>query len=339
MTPERRDITSQWMDPTQLGEDYVLQFKIKNGPLLRAIRIRFTTIKGFCEASGINQSIVYKYLALRLAPISKTGKWKPSALKMGRCLRLPPDCLFPEIHLQNVLARSSGELDVSREEIELMIEQQGAPSPEAILINDEVQRTLSGLLNELTPRQERVIRRRFGFDKEPATLEEIAREFDLSRDRVRQIEAKAIRKLRHVSRIRKLQNAGVEMEIDDDRPPPPPPPPPPPIELNVPLGPPPPLSPLLDGFLTTLSVRISVAEQIAKGKPLVEVMAKMGIPVEYHNRKAMYDALRTMALRVLTHINASHQLIEELKGMTLSSLLRLAKITGWPADEPEEIAP
>ncbi len=66
---------------------------------------------------------------------------------------------------------------------------------------------LSGVLGTLTPREEKVLRLRFGLeDGKPRTLEEVGREFNVTRERIRQIEAKALRKLRHPSRSKKLKD-------------------------------------------------------------------------------------------------------------------------------------
>ena len=66
---------------------------------------------------------------------------------------------------------------------------------------------LSDVLSTLTPREEKVLRLRFGLeDGRPRTLEEVGKEFNVTRERIRQIEAKALRKLRHPSRSRKLKD-------------------------------------------------------------------------------------------------------------------------------------
>ena len=66
---------------------------------------------------------------------------------------------------------------------------------------------LMQVLSTLTPREEKVLRLRFGIDDgRQRTLEEVGKEFNVTRERIRQIEAKALRKLRHPSRSRKLKD-------------------------------------------------------------------------------------------------------------------------------------
>ena len=82
-----------------------------------------------------------------------------------------------------------------------------APIPAEAASQTLLKEQLADVLKTLTPREEKVLRLRFGLeDGRPRTLEEVGKEFNVTRERIRQIEAKALRKLRHPSRSRKLRD-------------------------------------------------------------------------------------------------------------------------------------
>ena len=82
-----------------------------------------------------------------------------------------------------------------------------APAPADVAAFTLLKEQLMEVLDTLTPREEKVLRLRFGLDDGKArTLEEVGREFNVTRERIRQIEAKALRKLRHPSRSKKLKD-------------------------------------------------------------------------------------------------------------------------------------
>ncbi|NLA74387.1 MAG: sigma-70 family RNA polymerase sigma factor, partial [Deltaproteobacteria bacterium] len=80
-------------------------------------------------------------------------------------------------------------------------------SPGDAVVNHSRGEQTRKVLTSLTPREEKVLRMRFGIgEKSDHTLEEVGRDFNVTRERIRQIEAKALRKLRHPSRSRKLKS-------------------------------------------------------------------------------------------------------------------------------------
>jgi len=86
------------------------------------------------------------------------------------------------------------------------IEDRGVISPAEAVININLKEQTDAVLKTLTPREEKVIKMRFGLDDgSEHTLEEVGQSFAVTRERIRQIEAKALRKLRHPSRSRKLR--------------------------------------------------------------------------------------------------------------------------------------
>src|SRR3990172_232096 len=81
------------------------------------------------------------------------------------------------------------------------------PSPIEAASRELLKENIEEVLSSLTDREAKVLRMRFGLDgKNPMTLEEVGREFGVTRERIRQIEAKALRKLKHPSRRKKLQD-------------------------------------------------------------------------------------------------------------------------------------
>jgi RNA polymerase primary sigma factor len=86
-----------------------------------------------------------------------------------------------------------------------LVKDEETTSPEESSIGENVARIIRMILTTLTPREEMIVRRRFGIGEGRAhTLEELGREFGVTRERIRQIEEKALRKLRHPSRRKRL---------------------------------------------------------------------------------------------------------------------------------------
>ena len=87
------------------------------------------------------------------------------------------------------------------------IQDDNVPVPAEAAAATLLKEQLGEVLDTLTDREQKVLRLRFGMnDGRARTLEEVGKEFDVTRERIRQIEAKALRKLRHPSRSRKLRD-------------------------------------------------------------------------------------------------------------------------------------
>ena len=106
-----------------------------------------------------------------------------------------------------------GEEDDSK--IADFIEDETIRSPMEVATQNLLKEQLMSVIETLTPREQKVIRLRYGLDdSHPRTLEEVGREFSVTRERIRQIEAKALRKLRHPSKLKKLRD---DLYDDDDK--------------------------------------------------------------------------------------------------------------------------
>lgn len=92
-------------------------------------------------------------------------------------------------------------------ELGALLEDKKSTSPLEAVINRDLQEKIHKMLNTLTPKEERILRMRFGLgDETPHTLEEVGQIFGVSRERIRQIEAQALRKLKHPNRSNHLRS-------------------------------------------------------------------------------------------------------------------------------------
>jgi RNA polymerase primary sigma factor len=87
-----------------------------------------------------------------------------------------------------------------------LLESKDIPSIEEGLVRRSLSRDVAALLKELNPREQEILRMRFGFEGDPMTLEEIGKKIGLSRERIRQIETKAKRRLRARARMKALHD-------------------------------------------------------------------------------------------------------------------------------------
>jgi RNA polymerase primary sigma factor len=101
------------------------------------------------------------------------------------------------------------------------IENENEPSPAETVLSSDLKERVREELKKLTPREEKVLKMRFGIDvASEHTLEEVGKDFSVTRERIRQIEVKALRKLRHPSRCKSLktflQKESLDDKVDDD---------------------------------------------------------------------------------------------------------------------------
>lgn len=140
-----------------------------------------------------------------------TGQ-EPSAEELAAALNLPIDKVKKiqkiskePLSLETPVGSGHGEDEESH--IGDFIKDEAAPSPVDSVIQANLREAMLRVLSTLTAREERVIRMRFGIGlNNDHTLEEVGRQFKVTRERIRQIEAKALRKLKHPMRFKKLRS-------------------------------------------------------------------------------------------------------------------------------------
>lgn len=190
-----------------------IEARLRNNILWHAIFDVYPSVAEFCRIHKLSLAAVRAYLNLSSRPFKRIGAWwgwMPTAKKIAEATGLTPTELFPfglyeytgptrmarEIPMERYLPLSS----LTREQRLL------PPNQEPEIINHEMSDAVGQMLATLTPREERVIRMRFGFDGYSRTLAEVADELAVTRERIRQIESKAFRKLRHPSRTKRIRS-------------------------------------------------------------------------------------------------------------------------------------
>ena len=133
---------------------------------------------------------------------------EPTSEEIGKEMELPPEKVREIIKVSQLpvsLESPMGEEEDSH--LADFIEDRNALPPVDAATRQLLKEQIDSVLSTLTPREQRVLQLRFGLeDGRSRTLEEVGREFNVTRERIRQIEAKVLRKLRHPSRSRKLKD-------------------------------------------------------------------------------------------------------------------------------------
>ena len=195
-----------------MSTDYILDVRVKNGPLLRLMRLRgHQTVAGLSRASGVSQTIIGSFLNLTARALDRRGQWRKSIVTLATYFHVLPENLFPPRHYDAALRFNRAEVEVSFSELPIkenleLIEHE---DPETLAMDREAREKLRGAIDALTPRQAEVLRRRFGFEGDPETLESIAQSLGVNRERVRQIEHRGLNKLKSAAKKGELQRSNV----------------------------------------------------------------------------------------------------------------------------------
>lgn len=162
----------------------------------RTIRIPVHMVETINKLVRISRRLVQEY-----------GR-EPTSEEIGRGMEIAPDRVREIIKVSQEPV--SLETPIGEEEDSHLgdfIEDQGSMAPAEAASHQLLKEQVQDVLSSLTPREQKVLVLRFGLeDGRSRTLEEVGREFSVTRERIRQIEAKALRKLRHPSRSKKLKD-------------------------------------------------------------------------------------------------------------------------------------
>ena len=178
--------------------EYRLVIKVRNGPLCRAMDAAgIKTAAELSRKSGVTQNMIGRYLGLKIRPLRLDLTWRTDVIRLSEFFRCLPEDLFPRRLVEKVLPKTCVTIDLTESQIEGLVGQKSELNGEMKMLRDETATTIIRGLACLTPREERVLRMRFGFNGTMAmSLEECADEFAVTRERIRQIEARGLRRLK-----------------------------------------------------------------------------------------------------------------------------------------------
>jgi len=187
-------------------EEYRIDVKVRNNTLLYKLeRAGYKSIGEFCRIHNVMKysSALGKIAAMKRSPLKSTGEFYSCIKLVAEKIGCDPLDLFSDTQLHTILKTNKRSIAVNEAEMKFMIESCDAKQKllYEIVHDDERSQVIDVQLATLSSREQKVINLRFGLNGEDEhTLEETGIVFDITRERVRQIEAKALRKLRHKSR-------------------------------------------------------------------------------------------------------------------------------------------
>ena len=192
--------------------DYRIKINIRNNRLLSRIEemgyinpiTKQGSVRKFCDANSIGYNYCVYLIAGKIKPINDKGNVKPHVKDLLLILDMTLEEAFTEKQLKG-FPKNTFETNVSETELTRHITNPNK-NPQVVMIEKQVNQTLHTLLECLNPKEKDIIlNRNRGY-----TYQQLGDLYDVSKERIRQIEAKAKRKLSHVNNLDKLKDAGIE---------------------------------------------------------------------------------------------------------------------------------
>ena len=206
---------------------YRVKITVKNNLLLTAIeQAGYKSVAEFSRDIGLTAQEISSFVALRKAPINQDGEFCPNAKKIMEALGAAPSDLWTTEQLNMKLKRNTTQDLFSAPIIQAILggnvaQLEGSvyeesEKPEEVLNKKELKAELEKVLGTLTPRETKILQLRFGLGEcGEHTLEEIGDMLDIGKERVRQIEAKALRKMRDPSRSKAFKGHVEDLMSED----------------------------------------------------------------------------------------------------------------------------
>ena len=175
--------------------DYRVTVKVRNNRILKAIKdVGGEPGQKWCEVNGLGYTQINNLINMTESPLLKIGALSASAEKLCNVLGKLPEELWTNDQIRP-LEKNFTELDMTQDQVMALL-----PLSETTYIQDfdkkDLEEVMEAALSTLNRRESKVLHLRY---KQGLLLEEIAEKFDITIERVRQIESKALRNLRHPS--------------------------------------------------------------------------------------------------------------------------------------------
>lgn len=206
----------------EMVNEYRVKVTVKNNLILTAIeKAGYRSAAAFCREAGMTSTALSGLITMKNPPLLVTGEFSEGAKSLMEFLCLAPTDLWTSEQLTLRLKSNSAErevnldgmraaLGINAEEALLLV----APSPEEVMEEKDIQKLIEEQLASITPREEKVLRLRYGIGCEEHTLEETGKILEVTRERIRQIEIHALRKLKHTNRVKVLKQLTEEYKPD-----------------------------------------------------------------------------------------------------------------------------
>lgn len=201
--------------------DLRLELRTRNNALWHAIFDHYPNVAAYCRAHGLSQQQVGGYLNLTRSPYGRRGNPARDAIRMAEIENMLVEDLFPPA-LYKRLLNTKFVAEIPSEMYRPLAAARSVALPAAQddeVMQRELGEVMQSVLQTLTPREQHIIRARFGMDGDEQSFEELGAAMGISRTRVMQIEHRALRKLRHPTRSRQVRPflPGYRDSVSDDK--------------------------------------------------------------------------------------------------------------------------